>query len=232
MISFIYYRISVLFYSIYKLPLRIYRVILHLIPIANSSNKIAVKSFNDWILDLPFYILDLLAIPEIIEFLLLILNPSIRKLNFEQSVLLRELFEGCIYEDQVWVHSGAKIFTKKLAIAYVISNIVNYDQDIQDSTFIHELVHVCQFQKFGSVYISRALRAQIKKDPYNYGGSFGLAKAIAKGKHYLDFNFEQQAQIIEDYFTVKSRVDLRASESISSTYSYFYKQFREVYYLK
>ena len=45
----------------------------------------------------------------------------------------------------------------------------------------------------------QALHGQASKMGYDYGD---LAKAHADGKHYSDFNREQQAQIAEDYYLV------------------------------
>ena len=65
---------------------------------------------------------------------------------------------------------------------------------------VHELVHVYQFEVVGSIYIWQALRAQ-RTEGYDYGGAEGLAEAITEGKHFRDFNREQQGKIVEDYFT-------------------------------
>ncbi len=59
---------------------------------------------------------------------------------------------------------------------------------------IHELVHVAQMQQVGSQYTIEALHAQFT-DGYSYGGPKAL-----KSKDFCDFNREQQAMIIEDYY--------------------------------
>lgn len=40
---------------------------------------------------------------------------------------------------------------------------------------------------------------------YNYGGEAGLDDFSKAGKTILDFNFEQQAAIVEDYYNSKTR---------------------------
>jgi hypothetical protein len=232
MVSFIYQRVRILLFYFLDFPKKFVRFAVHFIPFIAPTYKIKVKSFKDWIFDLPFYLFDLIMFPELIEFFILTFTPSIKKLNIEQRLLLRQVFDGCIREDRVWVNRNASLFTNKLAIAYVVGNIVNYRQDIHNTTFIHELVHVCQYQKYGSVYISRALRAQINKDPYDYGGSFGLAKAIAKGRNFINFNFEQQAQIIEDYYEITNKYDLKNTPQIRNTYAYYVMQFQKLYSIK
>ena len=64
---------------------------------------------------------------------------------------------------------------------------------------IHELCHVYQYQHFGWKYIPLALFAQVSKG-YDYGGEEGLKKAIKKGKQFKDFNYEQQGDIMRDYY--------------------------------
>jgi hypothetical protein len=64
---------------------------------------------------------------------------------------------------------------------------------------IHELVHVCQYERVGSVYGVESLYAQ-KTSGYHYGGPEGLRQALAEGKHFYAFNREQQAQIVQDYY--------------------------------
>jgi hypothetical protein len=68
------------------------------------------------------------------------------------------------------------------------------------ATMVHELVHVLQYERVGSVYIPQALAAQFGAEGYDYGGAEGLAAARRAGKRLAWFNREQQAQIAEDYF--------------------------------
>jgi hypothetical protein len=64
---------------------------------------------------------------------------------------------------------------------------------------IHELVHVCQYERLGSIYTGESIYAQ-RTAGYSYGGSAGLRRAWAEGKHFCAFNREQQAQIVQDYY--------------------------------
>ena len=64
---------------------------------------------------------------------------------------------------------------------------------------IHELVHVYQFELIGTDYIFQALRAQKTKEGYFYDEWPGLNKWRANGKHFKDYNREQQGQIAQDY---------------------------------
>jgi hypothetical protein len=69
-------------------------------------------------------------------------------------------------------------------------------------TLIHELVHVWQYQRGGTAYISRALVAQIggiAKGSRNLGYGY----TIDPGASFYDFNPEQQGLIVENYFSMK-----------------------------
>jgi Domain of unknown function (DUF4157) len=72
------------------------------------------------------------------------------------------------------------------------------------SIVVHELVHVLQFERVGSAYIGQALHAQATTG-YGYGGPEGLRRDRAAGKSYRDYNREQQAQIVQDCFSRRTR---------------------------
>lgn len=64
---------------------------------------------------------------------------------------------------------------------------------------IHELVHVYQYERLGSIYTGESIYAQ-QTAGYGYGGAEGLCRALAEGKQYCTYNREQQAQIVQDYY--------------------------------
>ena len=73
-----------------------------------------------------------------------------------------------------------------------------------DSTLIHELTHVWQYEQIGAVYMPRALRAQFSAKAYDYGGAAALRAFSLKDQDLLAFNLEQQADIVEDYFRIRN----------------------------
>ena len=79
-------------------------------------------------------------------------------------------------------------------------NLVSGRDDL--GTVVHELVHVYQYERTGSVYIGQALHAQatLGENAYRYGGPLSLRQAWAEGQRLRHFNREQQAQIAEDYY--------------------------------
>ena len=66
---------------------------------------------------------------------------------------------------------------------------------------VHELTHVYQYEKVGTLYLGQAIHAQATIG-YGYGEAAGLQNRRAAGAHFRDFNREQQAQIAQDYYTL------------------------------
>jgi hypothetical protein len=97
-----------------------------------------------------------------------------------------------------WVN---QLFGDKNASERAITtfHIIHAPEVLDIETAVHELTHVAQYEHVGAVYMPQALHGQSSEMGYNYGD---LAKAHADGKHYKDFNREQQAQIAEDYYLV------------------------------
>jgi hypothetical protein len=98
-----------------------------------------------------------------------------------------------------WVN---RLFGDKNASERAITtfHIIHAPEVLDIPTAVHELTHVAQYEYVGAVYMPQALHGQASEMGYDYGD---LAKARTDGKHYKDFNREQQAQIAEDYYLVK-----------------------------
>jgi hypothetical protein len=92
--------------------------------------------------------------------------------------------------------------------------------------FVHELTHVYQFEVIGSIYIWQALRAQRSAEGYNYGGWTKLVKDWSQGKHYREYNREQQAQMAQDYYKKVVSKGLPAENPISRAYEPFINELR------
>jgi hypothetical protein len=65
---------------------------------------------------------------------------------------------------------------------------------------IHEMTHTWQTQH-GISALTKTITALGGEKAYNYGGDQGLKDAWAGGKHFLDFNTEQQADICSHYYS-------------------------------
>lgn len=166
----------------------------------NIPNDFPPNSVLEWVFDLWFYITDLIALPEIYQIMMRLFKWNLRPLSDEEISLARSVFGNSICLDLIRIDDAARFGTRKVAAAYVSFNTINYFKKIRKEIFVHELVHIWQYQHFGSIYIARAIKAQRSKEGYNYGGVPNLYHHMMKGGKLTDFNFEQQADIIEDYF--------------------------------
>jgi hypothetical protein len=214
-----------IFYYFQQLPIRIKRLWRHVIypfyrPI---TNEFPPKGVLEWSIDVGFYIMDIVAMPEVYEIIFSLLKIKTRPLTNQEKALAKSIFGNSIQYDLVKVDTGAKFGTKKIALAYVSFNTINYLRNIDKAIFIHELMHIWQFQQFGSIYIARAIKAQRSKEGYDYGGIANLYQVMLKGGSLLDFNFEQQADIIEDYYRIKENPTAAAPMNLS-VYAYFAKE--------
>lgn len=64
---------------------------------------------------------------------------------------------------------------------------------------IHELTHAWQYQHGVSV-VTKLFWALHGAKAYDYGGETGLRAAASAGKHFTDFQTEQQGDILRDYY--------------------------------
>lgn len=197
------------------------RLFRHLAVLFHWKSLIPASDFFDWPIDLLFYLGDLVYLPEIHMSIILIIKPSIRPLTDNEKILVEEWFEDTIDPNAVLINDHASVFVRKYAYAFVGYNIINYRDRIETAILVHELVHVFQFQKFGSVYIYRALKAQNSKHKYDYGGVTRLVNGLNQGKSLFHYNFEQQAMIIEDYYRMNHEFQMfsdRYSREVFHTY--------------
>lgn len=103
------------------------------------------------------------------------------------------------------------------------------------STFIHEIAHVLQHQRntlYGPEEVPKYavwLYLQIFDSDrlYDYGGKEGLLIAQKNNKKILDFNLEQQADIIADYFKIRILKDSksRGGEEFDAEYERLLRHF-------
>lgn len=216
-------------YFIEKLPLRAIRLLRHLLfPFYKSfANEFPPISITEWISDTSFYFLDILSIPDIYQLLMQLFKWNTRKMTEQEIALGYQIFGSSIRYDLVRVDATAKFGTKKIAVAYVSFNTINYNKKIKKEIFIHELVHIWQYQRFGSIYVARAIKAQRSKEGYEYGGAPNLYVKMLQGAKLTDFNFEQQADIIEDYYKIILHPE-KASALNLSIYQYYAAQLSQI----
>lgn len=184
------------------------RLMHHIGVLLHGKSLIPSSQVWDWPIDLFFYVADICYLPEMHMSIILTLKPAIRGLTDTERVLIEEWFGNTINPDVVLINDHASVFVRKYAYAFVGYNIINYRDRIETAILVHELVHVFQFQRFGSVYIYRALKAQSSKYKYDYGGLTRLVNGLNKGKTLFHYNFEQQAMIIEDYYRMNNEFQM------------------------
>lgn len=150
----------------------------------------------EWII----LLLDVLYLPEILMLCNRILKPNTRKLTQQEIALVQQIFKNNIDYQRVRIDQKSWCFCKQYQFAYVGFHFVNCWGPLYPPHFIHEMVHVWQYQREGSVYIPRALYAQRTAEGYDYGGFRAIERACALGKDLTAFNYEQQGDLIADYF--------------------------------
>ncbi len=91
---------------------------------------------------------------------------------------------------------------------------------------VHELTHIYQFELVGSIYIWQALRAQ-RATGYWYGGWQQLREDWSNGKHFRNYNREQQGQIAQDYYNEVIVKGLLTEDPIRQAYEPFINELRK-----
>ncbi len=160
-----------------------------------GAGKTYPRSLPWRLLETVFLLADCLFLPELLVFGNRIFKPGTRRLTNREIELARLVFNESIDYQKVWIDDRARLGCRQYRFAYVGFNCINCWGKLADPHFIHEMVHVWQYQREGSVYIPRALYAQRTVEGYNYGGVEKLINA-----RWQDFNYEQQGDIVADYF--------------------------------
>lgn len=164
----------------------------------------AIIGIGYWWAELPFYLLDLIGVAELYETLADFVKFGTRKLEPWEIELARSVYGDSIRYDLVRLDERAYLGPRQHRFAYVSMHTINSWGKLQNATLIHELMHVWQYEQHGIVYILRSLRAQHSKMGYNYGGVSALRSAANKGKYFKAFNYEQQADILSDYYRIRN----------------------------
>ncbi|MEB3282250.1 MAG: pre-peptidase C-terminal domain-containing protein [Lyngbya sp.] len=179
----------------------------------NDEEGIGV-GFTDWLLDNTINALEVSGIPEIVE-----TGADLLKLTTTRSLTDREIDMGqSVFGDSIdyslvrideWAFTATEevqsIFDDETNEdrPYVMFNTINTWGPLDDTTLIHELTHIWQYQvEYGADYAPLALQAQ-KSEGYNYGGVSELEKRMNEGQRITSFNLEQQGDIVADYYRLR-----------------------------
>lgn len=180
-----------------------------------------------WWLETAYLLLDLLALPELYESLADWIKWNTRPLTAEERTLLEPIFGSSIDYERVRIDERAYLGPPQWKLCYVSFYTINAWGPMSPALLIHEVVHVWQFHQLGSVYIPRALRAQHSREGYNYGGAPQVANWARRGALLTDFNLEQQADLIADYWRLGRRLRPQwgpAGPADLPFYAYFARQ--------
>ena len=154
--------------------------------------------FLRYVTNLFFKVIDLTPIPLFIETILDIIKWKTRPLTTNEKKVVESVFGHSIWYSLIGLDPDSWPVKKGKAMAYVSLHTINFQKDIPDHILVHEMTHIWQYKKHGSCYITEALYAQRWGGGYNYGGEEALLKNSTVGMKA--FNFEQQAEIVEDYY--------------------------------
>jgi len=142
----------------------------------------------------------------------LLKNRSTRRLNEREINIAKSIFGDRLKYDLVSMNGSSRI-ARRLRIAFVTGNQINFNDKMSEPLLIHELTHIYQYQQVGLVYIPRCLKAQYSREGYNFGevvdhldilnGSTGLGK----------LNYEQQAEFLETLYAQRATYTLASGLS-------------------
>lgn len=90
-------------------------------------------------------------------------------------------------------------FSKTLSTSEAVTRENSWEME----WLIHEMMHTWQYQRFGLQHLFRSLLSLFgaQQPAYDYGGEERLSKGHEKGMSLADFNPEQQANIVQAYYT-------------------------------
>jgi hypothetical protein len=189
------------------------------------------KAGGAWVLTMLSRVFDLLGGPELAEFILHLVTNARRLTGPEIGAAASVLGPDAVRWDDVRVSEGGildLVFAANEGRAFATFHTVNLPKGEGVDTVVHELTHVYQYERAGSVYIGQAIHAQAAggRSAYDYDGPEGLVRDQERGKHFRNYNREQQAQIAQDYY----RRVLQGSNGISDrqrqAYQFFIDELR------
>lgn len=174
-----------------------------------------VKDFCKWFLNgfLPFALwvgsliakaLDLFSFPKIMDLLWRMIKFNTRSLTPVEKTEAISVFGDSINYSKVLIDEysfiawlGAKI-NRRSGMGVTTFHTINFNQKIRTAAgssdmkwLIHELAHIAQMEHAGSKYLVEAFHSQVTE---------GYGYVLGKKPHLRDYNREQQASIVADYY--------------------------------
>jgi hypothetical protein len=143
---------------------------------------------------------DALFVFDILEIINNFVRPHIRTLTEIEIERGAKMFGKTLDFSLVLLDKHSEPVQRGFAYAFVTFNTINCFRPMPPDVFIHELTHVWQYQNFGAGYISAALYAQKTPAGYNYAHAEGWHLS----EHLLEFNAEQQADLVQDAYRLQN----------------------------
>jgi hypothetical protein len=180
-----------------------------------------------------FKILDILRIPGLLEIIWRLLTRVTILTQLEKNAAMSVLGANSISYATVRVAQDRilnVIFRFNDNRAFTTFHTINLPKSGRHARWhlditVHELVHVFQYERVGSIYIYQALRAQ-RRNGYSYGGWQQLKQDRENGRHFSDFNREQQGQIAQDYYNQVVKTSIPVEDPIRQAYEPFISELR------
>ncbi|USX49477.1 hypothetical protein [Lentzea sp. HUAS12] len=135
----------------------------------------------------------------------MVFRPAFRRaLETHEVSLAHEVFGDALDISALTLAEGGVLGS--FGVARTLPRLVTFPKGVlttpqhqarYERWLVHELTHAYQYQHGRSVFslLPTAIAGFFKKSLYDYGGAEGL-----HGKTFGDFNTEQQANIIADYY--------------------------------
>lgn len=163
------------------------------------------KDFLKWVTKNLVHIGEIIGVRELFDTLQDFYRFKSRPLTGEERSWARSVFGNAIDYDVVRLLKDSDVVNEGANATNKLNLIVfPDDKAIVDHIFIHEMVHVWQYQS-NSYYDNRA----IGSGQYDYGGLSALKKLKDNDQTLLtaDLGREGQAEIIQDYYILKTGRD-------------------------
>lgn len=169
------------------------------------------SSLGAWLLNNVVALLELTGLGEWYETIADLIKFNTRPMTSTEINLARQVFGNSINYHLVRIDERALIGPAISNRPYTSLHTINSWGQMSNDTLVHELVHVWQYETSGAIYMAQALHAQLVGEGYIYGKTAGVnqenAEALKakkeKGVQFANFNREQQAQIVQDFFIIK-----------------------------
>lgn len=150
-------------------------------------------------------ILDLLAFPDLMDLCGQIIKINTRSLTPLEEKEALSVFGDTVNYSKVLIDEssliawlGAKI-NRCTGMGVTTFHTINFNRKIRGAAgnqdmrwLIHELTHIAQMESTGSQYLVEAFYAQVTE---------GYGYVLGKNQHLREYNREQQASIVADYYT-------------------------------